>query len=195
MIQKLPGKTVVIVGGGLTAGLAARQLTNRNIDVLVLERGGDHADGAEAKLPTQRDELRWQTRQGLVQDWSVQTYTLRYSSVRGNASKLRACFSRSASSVPCSIASSTRPIISSRSAMFSRLVNRALPFPARSANASERPNSRSAAAWSPLFRYANARAWAPSESTNGGQEVRSKERISSNALRCSSSNRVGCAAT
>jgi gluconate 2-dehydrogenase alpha chain len=35
--------------------------------------------GAEARLPTQRDELRWDTHQGLVQDWSVQTYTLRYS--------------------------------------------------------------------------------------------------------------------
>jgi gluconate 2-dehydrogenase alpha chain len=78
MITKLPGKTVVIVGGGLTAGLAARQLTNRNIEVLVLERGVDHSKGAEAKLPTQRDELRWDTHQGLVQDWSVQTYTLRY---------------------------------------------------------------------------------------------------------------------
>ena len=67
-----------MVGGGMTAGLAARQLTNRNIDVLVLERGGEHSNGAEAKLPTQRDELRWDTRQGLVQDWSVQTYTLRH---------------------------------------------------------------------------------------------------------------------
>jgi len=78
MIKKLPKKTVVIVGGGLTAGLAARQLTDRNIEVLVLERGGDRTNGAEAKLPSQRDELRWDTHQGLVQDWSVQTYTLRY---------------------------------------------------------------------------------------------------------------------
>src|SRR5471030_1492545 len=79
MIKKLSNRTVVIVGGGLTAGLAARQLTSKNIQVLVLERGTDHARGAEAKLPTQRDELRWDVRQGLVQDWSVQTYTLRYS--------------------------------------------------------------------------------------------------------------------
>jgi gluconate 2-dehydrogenase alpha chain len=78
MIKKLPMKTVVIVGGGLTAGLVARQLTDKNVEVLVLERGGDHTNGAEAKLPTQRDELRWDTHQGLVQDWSVQTYTLRY---------------------------------------------------------------------------------------------------------------------
>ena len=55
-----------LVGGGLTAGLVARQLTAQNIDVLVLERGIlDHRNGAESRLPSQRDELRWATRQGL----------------------------------------------------------------------------------------------------------------------------------
>jgi gluconate 2-dehydrogenase alpha chain len=75
---KLPSKTVVMVGGGLTSGLAARQLTAKGIQVVVLERGGDRSEGAEARLPGQRDELRWDTRQGLVQDWSVQTYTMRH---------------------------------------------------------------------------------------------------------------------
>jgi len=78
MATTLSSRTVVIVGGGLTAALAARQLTAQGIDTLLLERGGDHTSGAEAKLPTQRDELRWDTRQGMVQDWSVQTYTLRH---------------------------------------------------------------------------------------------------------------------
>ena len=78
MRKKLPKRTVVIVGGGLTAGLVSRQLTSQGVDVLVLERGGDHADGAEAKLPSQRDELRWDSYQGLVQRWSIQTYTLRH---------------------------------------------------------------------------------------------------------------------
>jgi len=77
-MKTLNKRTVVIVGGGLTAGLIARQLTDKGVEVVVLERGGDHTDGAEAKLPTQRDELRWDVRQGLVQDWSVQTYSLRY---------------------------------------------------------------------------------------------------------------------
>ena len=36
-IKKLPSKTVVMIGGGLTAGLAARQLTSAGVDVLVLE--------------------------------------------------------------------------------------------------------------------------------------------------------------
>lgn len=79
MIKKLEKRTVVIVGGGLTAGLISRQLTAQGIDVLVLERGGDRTNGAEAKLPSQRDELRWDVRQGLVQKWDVQTYTLRHS--------------------------------------------------------------------------------------------------------------------
>ena len=78
MAKKLEKRTVVIVGGGLTAGLIARQLTSKGIDVLVLERGVDHRSGAEAKLPSQRDELRWDTHQGLVQNWSVQTYSLRH---------------------------------------------------------------------------------------------------------------------
>ncbi len=69
---------VAIVGGGLAAGLAARQLTAQNISVVVLEQGGDR-DGAEARLPTQRDELRWSARFGLMQDPAVETYAWRHS--------------------------------------------------------------------------------------------------------------------
>lgn len=67
-----------MIGGGLTAALAARQTTSAGIDTLVLERGGDHSNGAEARLPNQRDELRWDTYQGLIQNWATQTYTLRH---------------------------------------------------------------------------------------------------------------------
>jgi gluconate 2-dehydrogenase alpha chain len=45
-------KTVVIVGGGLTAGLIARQLTAKGVEVLVLERGGDHSKGRNPACPT-----------------------------------------------------------------------------------------------------------------------------------------------
>jgi len=48
--------------------------------VLVLERGRDHSAGAETRLPSQRDELRWAVRNQLAQDWSIETYTLRYAS-------------------------------------------------------------------------------------------------------------------
>jgi gluconate 2-dehydrogenase alpha chain len=79
MATVLPKREVVIVGGGLCAGLVSRQLTNQGRDVLVLERGGDHANGPEARLPGQRDELRWDRRQGLVQNWQREAFTLRHS--------------------------------------------------------------------------------------------------------------------
>ena len=79
MVTRLKNRAVVVCGGGFTAGLIARQLTAKNIDVLVLERGYDRTRGAEAKLPNQRDELRWDVRTGLAQDWAVQTYSLRHS--------------------------------------------------------------------------------------------------------------------
>jgi gluconate 2-dehydrogenase alpha chain len=79
LVTRLKRKTVVFVGGGLTAALASRQLVSKGVEVLVLERGGDRTQGPEAKLPTQRDELRWGVRGGLFQDWAVQTYTLRHS--------------------------------------------------------------------------------------------------------------------
>lgn len=79
MATKLNKRTVVIVGGGLTAALIARQLTAKGTDVLVIERGADRRNGAAAKIPSQRDELRWDIRGGLGQDWSVETYTARHS--------------------------------------------------------------------------------------------------------------------
>jgi gluconate 2-dehydrogenase alpha chain len=79
MAKRLPHRSVVIVGGGLCAALVARQLTAQGIDVLVLERGIDHANSAAARLPNQRDELRWSQRQGLMQNWQRETYTLRHS--------------------------------------------------------------------------------------------------------------------
>jgi gluconate 2-dehydrogenase alpha chain len=78
MIRKLPRRSVVFVGGGLTAALAARQMMNSGIDVLVLERGGDLAGSAAATLPNQRDELRWGVHNSLVQNWASETYTLRH---------------------------------------------------------------------------------------------------------------------
>lgn len=78
MPTRLNKRTVVIVGGGLTAALIARQLTAKGTDVLLIERGYDRRNAAEAKLPNQRDELRWDIRGGLGQDWSVETYTARH---------------------------------------------------------------------------------------------------------------------
>ena len=47
MAIKLKKRTVVIVGGGLTAALVSRQLVAKGIDVLVLERGYDRRGGPE----------------------------------------------------------------------------------------------------------------------------------------------------
>jgi len=78
-MKTLPKRTVVIVGGGVASGLVARQLVAKGIEVLVLEQGGDHRNSAAGKIPTQRDELRWDLHMGLAQDPAVQTYSLRHS--------------------------------------------------------------------------------------------------------------------
>jgi gluconate 2-dehydrogenase alpha chain len=75
----LKRRTVVVIGGGLTAGLISRQLVAQGHDVLVLERGFDHRGGPEHTIPNQRDELRWAVRGGLFQDWARETYTFRSS--------------------------------------------------------------------------------------------------------------------
>ena len=76
-MKRLPHRSVVVVGAGVAGGLVARQLALRQIDTVVLERGGDHQGGAEARLPTQRDELRWAVQAGLMQDAATETYTFR----------------------------------------------------------------------------------------------------------------------
>ncbi len=75
---RLKEREVVIVGGGLTAGLVARRLVPAGRDVLVLERGPDRAGGPEEELPSQRDDLRWNSRRGLTQRENVETITLRH---------------------------------------------------------------------------------------------------------------------
>jgi len=75
---RLKEREVVIVGGGLTAGLVARRLVPLGRDVLVLERGPDRAGGPEEELPSQRDDLRWNTHRGLTQRENVETITLRH---------------------------------------------------------------------------------------------------------------------
>ena len=55
----------------------------------LLERGIDRTDTAATSLPSQRDELRWDVHGDLVQDWSVQTYTLRHNRRRETALPIR----------------------------------------------------------------------------------------------------------
>lgn len=78
-MRQLPSRAVVIVGGGIAGGLVARQLVRRKIDTVILERGADLRNGPEGRIPTQRDELRWDIRTGLMQDAATETYTFRRS--------------------------------------------------------------------------------------------------------------------
>ena len=75
---RLKEREVVIIGGGLTAGLVSRRLVPAGHDVLVLERGPERAGGPEGELPSQRDELRWQTHRGMSQRENLETVTLRH---------------------------------------------------------------------------------------------------------------------
>jgi gluconate 2-dehydrogenase alpha chain len=73
----LKEREVVIVGGGLSAGLLARRLVPLGRDVLVLERGAQRS-ASESQLPSQRDDLRWSIYRGMTQRENVETYTLRH---------------------------------------------------------------------------------------------------------------------
>jgi gluconate 2-dehydrogenase alpha chain len=80
MARQLPKRTVVMIGGGFTAALAARQLAPKGVDIAVLERGIDRARTAVDEIPSQRDELRWEIRHENAQNLERETYTLRYGS-------------------------------------------------------------------------------------------------------------------
>lgn len=79
MVTTLKERELVIVGGGLSAGLIARRLVPAGRDVLVLECGPDRTGGPEGAMPSQRDDLRWSVNRGLIQRENAGTYTLRHS--------------------------------------------------------------------------------------------------------------------
>ncbi len=80
MARQLPKRTVVMIGGGFTSALAARQLAPKGVDIVVLERGVDRARTAVDEIPSQRDELRWEIRHENAQNLARETYTVRYGS-------------------------------------------------------------------------------------------------------------------
>jgi gluconate 2-dehydrogenase alpha chain len=80
MAKRMPKRTVVMIGGGFTSALAARQLALKGIETLVLERGTDRTLTAADEIPAQRDELRWAIRHNNAQNIARETCTLRYSS-------------------------------------------------------------------------------------------------------------------
>jgi gluconate 2-dehydrogenase alpha chain len=78
MATKLPNRTIVMIGGGFTSGLAARQLVSTGVDIVVLERGIDRTYTAADEIPMQRDELRWAIHHANAQNIARETYTLRH---------------------------------------------------------------------------------------------------------------------
>jgi gluconate 2-dehydrogenase alpha chain len=76
-MKTLPAVDVVIVGGGWTGLLMAKELSSRtSLSIAVLERGGPRktADYVEGM-----DELDYKVRRPLVQDYSQETVTFRHS--------------------------------------------------------------------------------------------------------------------
>jgi len=80
MAKVLPKRTVVMIGGGFTSALTARQLMPKGVDVVVLERGVDRSQAAADEIPSQRDELRWALHFVFADKMATETYTVRYNS-------------------------------------------------------------------------------------------------------------------
>jgi len=79
-MKTLPAADVVIVGGGWTALLMAKELGQRtSLSIVVLERGGPSKTDDYA---TDMDELEYGIRFHMVQDPAQETVTLRHSSSR-----------------------------------------------------------------------------------------------------------------
>ena len=76
-MKTLPHTDVVIVGGGWTGLLMAKELGSRTaLSVVVLERGAPHKPDEYA---TDMDELDYSIRFRMMQDLSLETVTFRHS--------------------------------------------------------------------------------------------------------------------
>ena len=97
-MKTLPAVDVVIVGGGWTGLLMAKELGSRTgLSVAVLERG---ASRESADYPGTMDELDYAVRLHMMQDLSLETVTVRHASTA--SSRLPKTFSN------CPAASRTR---------------------------------------------------------------------------------------
>jgi gluconate 2-dehydrogenase alpha chain len=77
--ERRPPAQVVIVGVGWAGGIIAAELTKAGIDVVGLERG-PLRDLNDSAYVDKHDELRFTTRQDLLQDTATETWTFRHHS-------------------------------------------------------------------------------------------------------------------
>jgi len=61
----------VIVGLGWTGGILAKELTEAGMQVVALERGAMRSTNPDFSIPLIRDELRFATHHGLMQNLRV----------------------------------------------------------------------------------------------------------------------------
>ena len=72
-----PSADVVIVGFGWAGSIAAKELADEGLSVVVLERGGNRTQGETFSTPRLYDELPYSTRNRLAMDLSRETITFR----------------------------------------------------------------------------------------------------------------------
>jgi gluconate 2-dehydrogenase alpha chain len=77
MATRLKEVDVVIVGLGWTGGILASELAQAGMTVVALERGAMRSTNPDFSIPLIRDELRFATRHGLMQNTARDTLTFR----------------------------------------------------------------------------------------------------------------------
>jgi gluconate 2-dehydrogenase alpha chain len=77
MSISLPKVDAVVIGVGWTGGILAKEMTQAGLKVVGLERGRYRATEPDFQPPHIHDELRYDTRHGLIQDLSKETITFR----------------------------------------------------------------------------------------------------------------------
>ena len=77
MATKLKEVDVVLVGLGWTGGILAKELSEAGMKVVALERGEMRTTAEDFSVPRIRDELRFGSRNDLMQDAAKDTLTIR----------------------------------------------------------------------------------------------------------------------
>ena len=77
MATRLKEVDVVIVGLGWTGGILAKELSEAGMQVVALERGAMRSTNPDFSIPLIRDELRFATHHGLMQNPARDTLTFR----------------------------------------------------------------------------------------------------------------------